>query len=78
MQVLLAKRKQATNKETITTCLQSKWNAQGTRKKKQQKIKTGVKYKFSTVLQMAFGHQMQMRALQLANLQLCCQKTCQQ
>lgn len=47
-------------------------------KKKQQKIKTGVKYKFSTVLQMAFGHQMQMRALQLANLQLCCQKTCQQ
>lgn len=27
-------RKQATNKGTITTCLQSKWNAQGTRKKK--------------------------------------------
>lgn len=32
-------RKQATNKGTITTCLQSKWNAQGTRKKKTTKNK---------------------------------------
>lgn len=35
-----------------------------------------VESKFSMMLQMVFGHQMQMGALQLANPQLSCQKHC--
>lgn len=51
----------------------------GGKKKRTKKKRTPrVKYKFSMAFQMVFGHQMQMRSLQLANLQLPCQKTCQQ
>lgn len=61
-------------------------NLRGTRKVQigvgekelKNQLKPGVKYKFPVVLQMVFGRQMQMRSLQLANLQLPCQKPCQQ
>lgn len=41
---------------------------------RKKKPPTRIKYKFSVVLQMAFGHQMQMTSLQLAKLQLPCPK----
>lgn len=54
------------------------WDPQGPGQGWEKRENPRVESKFSLMLQMVFGHQMQMRALQLANPQLSCQKRCQQ
>lgn len=66
------------NGETDVLSLQSVWNPQDAGQGWEKRENPRVESKFSVMLQMVLGHQMQMRALQLANPLLSCQKCCQQ